>query len=60
MDVPTCNSLFDLRFLAWVLSRTLNGSSEQKKDNQDFKRPVNLSPAFSLFKHFGRQLETAQ
>ncbi len=55
MDVPTCNSLFDLRFLAWVLSRTLNGSSEQKKDNRDFKRPVNFFPAFSLFKHFGRQ-----
>ena len=53
MDVSPCNSLFDLRFLALVLSRTLNGSSKHKKDNQDFKRPVDFFPAFSLFKYFG-------
>jgi hypothetical protein len=32
MDVSPCNSLLDLRFFALVLSRTLNGSSENKKD----------------------------
>jgi hypothetical protein len=31
MDVSSCNSLLDLRFLALVLSRTLNGSAEGKK-----------------------------
>jgi hypothetical protein len=34
MDVSPCNSLLDLRFLALVLSRTLNGSLEKNKDNQ--------------------------
>ena len=31
MDVSPCNSLLDLRFVASVLSRTLNGSSDSKK-----------------------------
>jgi hypothetical protein len=38
MDVSPCNSLLDLRFFALVLSRTLNGSSENKKDNPNFFR----------------------
>jgi hypothetical protein len=37
MDVSPCNSLLNLRFVALVLSKTLNGSSEGKKNNQDFK-----------------------
>jgi len=31
MDVSSCNSLLDLRFLVLVLSRTLNGSLEGKR-----------------------------
>jgi hypothetical protein len=31
MDVPPCNPLLDLRFVALVLSRTLNGSAESKR-----------------------------
>jgi hypothetical protein len=31
MDVSPCNSLLDLRFVALVLSRTLNGSSNSLK-----------------------------
>ena len=57
MDVSTCNSLLDLRFLALVLSRTLNGSSDHKKNNLDFeivKRPVDSLPAFSLVRPAGR------
>jgi len=38
MDVSPCNSLLDLRFFALVLSRTLNGSSENKKDKPFFLR----------------------
>jgi hypothetical protein len=38
MDVSPCNSLLDLRFLALVLSKTLNGSSENEKDNLSFSR----------------------
>jgi len=38
MEVSPCNSLFDLRFLALVLSRTLNRSSNLKKKNSDFSR----------------------
>ena len=38
MDVSPCNSLLDLRFLVLVLSTTLNGSSEDKKNNPDFSR----------------------
>jgi hypothetical protein len=53
MDVSPCNSLLDLRFLALVLSRTLNGSSENRfkttQISHDFKRPVRFFPAFSLF-----------
>jgi hypothetical protein len=55
MDVSTCNSLLDLRFFALVLSRTLNGSSEGRKNNPNFlgfQRPVDFFPAFSLFKYF--------
>jgi hypothetical protein len=37
MDVSTCNSLLDLRFFALVLSRTLNGSSEDKKQPKFLK-----------------------
>ena len=36
MDVSPCNSLLDLRFVALVLSKTLNGSSEGKKNNPNF------------------------
>jgi hypothetical protein len=32
MDVPPCNPLLDLWFVAMVLSKTLNGSSEFIKD----------------------------
>ncbi len=56
MDVSPCNSLFDLRFLVLVLSTTLNGSSKRKKDYQDFERPANFFPAFSLFKYFDRHV----
>jgi hypothetical protein len=55
MDVSPCNSLLDLRFLELVLSRTLNGSSEGKKNNPNFagfQRPGDFSPAFSLFTYF--------
>jgi hypothetical protein len=55
MDVPPCNSLLDLRFFALVLSRTLNGSPEGKKNNPkflEFQGPVDFSPAFSLFRYF--------
>jgi hypothetical protein len=38
MDVSTCNSLLDLWFFALVLSRTLNGSSENKKDKPNLLR----------------------
>jgi len=31
MDVPPCNPLFDLWFVAMVLSKTLNGSSVKRK-----------------------------
>ncbi|MGZ3615204.1 MAG: hypothetical protein ACXU9X_15065, partial [Thermodesulfobacteriota bacterium] len=37
MDVPPCNPLLDLRFVALVLSRTLNGSSEGKRINEESK-----------------------
>ena len=40
MDVSSCNSLLDLRFLALVLSRTLNGSSEGKKIIEGLKGPA--------------------
>jgi hypothetical protein len=59
MDVSPCNSLLDLRFFALVLSRTLNGSSEGKKNNPNlpgFQRPVDFSPAFSLFTYFDRDI----
>jgi hypothetical protein len=38
MDVSPCNSLLDLWFFALVLSRTLNGSSENKKDKPNLLR----------------------
>jgi len=38
MDVSPCNSLLDLRFVASVLSRTLNGSSDGKKAVQISQR----------------------
>jgi hypothetical protein len=31
MDVPPCNPLLDLRFVTLVLSKTLNGSSVERK-----------------------------
>jgi len=40
MDVSSCNSLLDLRFLALVLSRTLNGSAEGKKIIEGLKAPL--------------------
>jgi hypothetical protein len=45
MDVPPCNPLLNLRFVALVLSRTLNGSSDVKQTNEELKRPAAL-PAF--------------
>jgi len=52
MDVPPCNPLLDLWFVAMVLSKTLNGSSEDKRNHselfKDFKgRYVDFRP-FSL------------
>ena len=46
MDVSPCNSLFDLRFLALVLSKTLNGSSEGKRKIEELKGPVILRGLF--------------
>jgi len=37
MDVPPCNPLLDLRFVAFVLSRTLNGSTESKRIDEKLK-----------------------
>jgi hypothetical protein len=37
MDVPPCNSLLDLWFVMLVLSKTLNGSSEYDKTNEELK-----------------------
>lgn len=45
MDVSPCNSLLDLWFIALVLSRTLNGSSEGKGINKELKGRQYL-PAF--------------
>ena len=42
MDVSPRNSLFDLRFLALVLSKTLNGSSEGKRKIEELKGPAIL------------------
>jgi len=50
MDVPPCNPLLDLWFVALVLSRTLNRSSERKCTNEELKRPVK-SPAFLFSAH---------
>lgn len=36
MDVPPCNALLNLWFVAMVLSKTLNGSSESKRNHLDF------------------------
>jgi hypothetical protein len=38
MDVPPCNPLFNLWIVAMVLSKTLNGSSEDKIDHLEFLR----------------------
>jgi len=45
MDVSPCNSLFDLRFLALVPSRTLNGSSKGKTKIEELKGR-RFAPAF--------------
>ena len=37
MDVSPCNSLLNLWFVALVLSKTLNGSSEGKGINEELK-----------------------
>jgi hypothetical protein len=37
MDVSPCNSLLDLWFVALVPSKTLNGSSDSKKTNEELK-----------------------
>jgi hypothetical protein len=37
MDVSPCNPLLDLRFVALVLSRTLNGSTESKRIDEKLK-----------------------
>jgi len=50
MDVSPCNSLLDLRFLALVLSRTLNGSSEGKRRIEELKGRQFL-PAFLFLLH---------
>lgn len=46
MDVSPCNPLLNLRFVALVLSRTLNGSPDVKE--RRIERPAAL-PAFLLF-----------
>jgi hypothetical protein len=38
MDVPPCNPLLDLWIVAMVLSKTLNGSSEDKINHLEFLR----------------------
>jgi hypothetical protein len=53
MDVSPCNPLLDLWFVALVLSKTLNGSSEGKKTHsrflEDFKgRQIPFRPFLSL------------
>jgi hypothetical protein len=48
MDVSPCNSLFDLRFVALVLSKTLNGSSKGKGINEELKRPAVFAGFFVL------------
>jgi hypothetical protein len=48
MDVSPCNSLLYLRFLALVLSRTLNGSAEGKKIMEGLKGRRFL-PAFLFY-----------
>ena len=57
MDVPPCNPLLDLWFVAMVLSKTLNGSSEVKKVEGIFrkklnKRPATIVPALETIKKF--------
>jgi hypothetical protein len=47
MDVSSCNSLLDLWFVALVLSKTLNGSSEGKGINEELKGRQFL-PAFII------------
>jgi hypothetical protein len=44
MDVPPCNPLLDLRFVAMVLSKTLNGSSEGKRISGESKGRQNCRP----------------
>jgi hypothetical protein len=50
MDVSPCNPLLDLRFVALVLSRTLNGSSEGQAVSEEMNRPAAL-PAFLLIRN---------
>jgi len=47
MDVSPCNSLLNLWFVALVLSKTLNGSSEDKGINEELKGRQFL-PAFII------------
>jgi hypothetical protein len=47
MDVSPCNSLFDLRFVVLVPSKTLNGSSKGKKKKKN-RKAGSFSPAFFI------------
>ncbi len=48
MDVSPCNPLLNLRFVALVLSRTLNGSSGVKQINEELKGRQFCRPFFAL------------
>ncbi len=54
MDVSPCNPLFDLWFVAMVLSRTLKGSSDGKRTNDEILNDFEAGrrfPAFSFIEY---------
>ena len=56
MDVSPCNSLLDLWFVALVLSKTLNGSSEGKGINEELKGRQFLPAFIILFEEIKKTL----
>ena len=63
MDVSPCNPLFDLWFVAMVLSRTLKGSSDGKKTNDEIMNDFEAGrwfPAFFLFNIFEKGIDINQ
>ena len=59
MDVPPCNPLLHLWFVAMVLSKTLNGSSEDKKTIQNclgILKAGRGSPAFFFIRGFTQEV----